>query len=124
MVLPVTTAVYLGAVPNSPKYPYVLVVSNFRAPDERSQARTPQSYSFGARVTVAGLTVSSVRTACAQVEACLEGARLEVEGWLCGRVEYVPNDQPILEDKDVTDTATSRHPLYRVLDWHMTASRT
>jgi hypothetical protein len=104
--------VYDGKVPDRPAFPYVLALPGDSGPGERSQARTPQSQRFEARTTVVGLSAASVRVVSAAVRSRVEGRR--VGG---GRLEEVPNGQPILEDRDATDTATGLHPLYQPLEW-------
>jgi len=123
LVLPQTTKLYDGTVDANPTYPYVLLRADFRMVHDRSMTRAGQSYRLPARTTISALTSSAVRAAATPVVDSLEGARLVVPGWSCGTVESVPNEQHILEDFDVTDTATGKHPLYLVLDWVFVASR-
>lgn len=114
-------AVHDGSVPANPAYPYVLASSSFPRVSDRSQARSVHAQQVKLRTTVVGLTAASVRVIGQKVSDALEHAALVVPGYTLGRVESVPNDQPILEDLDVV--VNSRHPQYVVLDWVMTASR-
>lgn len=109
--------VYEGTVPDGPSFPYVLVLPAVSSPSERSLGRSPVAPSFRVQTTVVGLSAASVRIIAASVRDALEGARLAAPGLLVGRLEEVPNAQPILEDRDVTDTATGLHPLYQPLEW-------
>jgi hypothetical protein len=58
-----------------------------------------------------------VRIIAAKVRTALEGAWLSAPGLNVGRLEEIPNGQPITEDVNVTDTATNLHPLYVPLEW-------
>ena len=81
--------------------------------NDRSAARTPVGGEYRYRTTIVSLNAESVRIVAGRVSRALEGAR--VAG---ARVEAVPNDQPIMEDFDVTiDMA---HPSYTVLEWRFT----
>ena len=106
--------VYSGRVPAKPAFPYVLVLTSDSISGERSMARTPAGSRLWAQTTVVGLTVASVRIVARQVRARLEGSRMTGN---VGRIEEVPNGQPVLEDRDVVDTATGLHPLYVPLEW-------
>jgi hypothetical protein len=109
--------VYEGTVPDKPTFPYVLALSGFTGPVERSITRSPQSRAFRAQTTCVGLTAASVRIVADRVRRSLEGARLQGV-----RLEEVPNGQPVLEDRDVTDTGTGLHPLYQPLEWRAVLS--
>jgi hypothetical protein len=114
--------VYDGTVPPTPTYPYVLVSGSFPRVSARSQARSVHARQVRARTTIVGTSAGSVLVIAQKVTDQLEHAEIEVPGYVLGRVESVPNDQPILEDLDVV--VNSRHPQYAVLDWTATASRT
>jgi hypothetical protein len=114
--------VHPGTVPASPTYPYVLVTSSLPRVSDRSQARSVHALQVKIRTTVVGTSDSSVLVIGQKVSDALEHAEVEVPGYVLGRVESVPNEQPILEDLDVV--VNSRHPQYAVLDWTVTVSRT
>lgn len=105
--------VHDGKVPASPAFPYVLVSGTVPRVMDRSLVRSPQGRVARWRTTIAGMSQASVRIISEQVTTRLEGARIAG----C-RLEAVPNEQPILEDLDVT--VNSVHPFYAVLDWRVT----
>ena len=109
--------VYEGTVPKGPSFPYVLVLPSVTSPSERRLSRDPAGSAFRVQTTVVGLTAASVRIVAARVRDSLEGARLVAPGLVVGRLEEVPNSQPVLEDRDVTDPATGLHPLFQPLEW-------
>lgn len=110
-----TTTVYDAAVPAQPKVPYVVVSGTIPRVGGRAINRAPQSRQARYRTTAVGLTADSVRAVLKRLEPSLEGARLTVPRYKLGRVEAVPNEQPITEDRDVT--LEGLHPLYAVLEW-------
>lgn len=105
-----------------PEYPYVLVTARFPQATERSQARTVHAREARMRTTIAGFTQDSILQVAGAVADSLEGARPLVPGWNIGRVESVPNGQPIQTDDDVV-VPNFGHPMYLVLDWVATASQ-
>lgn len=115
--------VYPGVVPETPTYPYVLVVTAFPSVGGRAQSRSVQFRTLRPRTIVVGLTASSVRIIAQKVVDSLEGKRLVVKGWNVGAIESSPNEQPLLEDMDVTIPGTAAHPLYQPFDWVLTASQ-
>lgn len=116
--------VYKGKVTGTPSYPYVMVTSNFPSPSARAVSRDVQARGVRVRTTVVGLSPASVRIICDKVSAALDGARPVVDGWNIGRVENLPNNQDITPDRDVVLPNNNGHPLYVVIDWVATASRT
>lgn len=116
--------VYKGKVTGSPSYPYVMVTSNFPSPSERAATRDVQARGLRVRTTVVGLTTTSVRLIADRVATALDGARPVVDGWNVGRVENLSNNQDITPDRDVVIPGVNNHPLYVVIDWVATASRT
>lgn len=115
--------VYKGFVPKQPTFPYVLLSTNFPTVVERAQSRLVQARELRVRTTVVGESVQSVRIIGQKLSDSLEGARPVVAGWSLGRVESRPNDQDIIADRDVT-LANGLNPVYAVMDWVLTASRT
>ena len=115
--------VYKGTVPKAPTFPYVLLSTNFPTVVERAQSRTVHARELRVRTTVVGESVQSVRIIGQKLEDVLEGARPAVAGWKLGKVESRPNDQDIIPDTDVT-LANGLNPVYAVMDWVLTASRT
>ncbi|MBP3044887.1 hypothetical protein KKR91_01145 [Arthrobacter jiangjiafuii] len=115
--------VYKGIVPKTPTFPYVLLSTNFPTVVERAQSRMVQARELRVRTTVVGESVQSVRIIGQKLSDALEGARPVVAGWSLGRVESRPNDQDIVADRDVT-LANGLNPVYAVMDWVLTASRT
>lgn len=106
----------------APAYPYVLVTAGFPQASQRSQARTVQAREVRMRTTIAGFTQDSILQVAGAVVDSVEGARLVVPGWSVGRIEGVPNGQPIQTDDDVV-VPDFGHPMYVVLDWVATASQ-
>ena len=113
--------VYKDRVPGTPSFPYVFVVTNFPTVAERSVARSVLSRVLKSRTQVVGLTAASVRIVAQKLTDALEGARPDVPGWTLGRIEAVPNEQPLLPDEDVT--INGQNPLYQPFDWILTGSR-
>lgn len=116
--------VYKDKVPSSPSFPYVFVLTNFPTVTERAGTRDVHARQLRSRTTVVGLTGASVRIIAQKLSDALEGTRPAVAGWTLGRVESVPNEQPIQPDTDVTIPGTGDHPLYQPFDWVLTGSRT
>lgn len=114
--------VYKDRVPGSPSFPYVFVVTNFPTASERAASRAVQSRVLRSRTQVVGLTAASVRIIAQKLTDALEGKRPTVAGWSLGRIESVPNEQPLLPDEDVT--INGQNPLYQPFDWILTGSRT
>ncbi|WDF32249.1 hypothetical protein PTW37_10220 [Arthrobacter agilis] len=115
--------VYSGNLSSeNPEYPYVLVTAGFPQASERSHARTVQAREARIRTTIAGFTQDSILQVAGAVVDSLEGARPVVPGWSVGRIEGVPNGQPIQTDDDVV-VPNFGHPMYLVLDWVATASQ-
>lgn len=115
--------VHVDKVPASPKFPYVLVTTNFPTVGDRAQSRAVLSRHLRSRTVVVGETAASVRIIAQKLTDCLEGKRPTVAGWTLGAIESVPNEQPIQPDDDVTIPGTTNHPLYQPFDWILTGSR-
>lgn len=116
--------VHRGKVPSSTTYPYVLLSSRMPRPAERGLSRVPHGTRAEYRTTVVGLTEQSVRVIGQRVIAALEHQRVSAAGHVVGRVENVPNDQPIIEDQDVAVGSSGAHPFYAVMDWRFIYSPT
>jgi hypothetical protein len=114
--------IHQGKVPASPTFPYVLVAGSVPRVAERGVTRVPQGAVAKYRTTITGTSENSVRIIAARVANAIEGARLDVPGYLVGRVESLRNDLPIMEDNDVT--INSMHPFYTVLEWQFTVCPT
>jgi hypothetical protein len=114
--------VYKDKVPSTPSFPYVFVVTNFPTVAERSQTRSVLSRRLKSRTIVVGLTGASVRIISQKLTLAVEGKKPVVPGWVLGRIESVPNDQPIQPDTDVT--INGQNPLYQPFDWILTGSQT
>jgi hypothetical protein len=114
--------VYKGKVLSGPKFPYVLLTTNFPLVRDRALSRDGHSHQVRVRATAVGFDAAGVRWAVQKVVDGLEGARPSVAGWNVGRVENVPNDQPMMVDTDVNVTGYG-HPVYLPLDFTATASR-
>lgn len=113
---------YKVKVPDSPVFPYVLLNASLPSPNDRALSRDGQTVTGRIRATVVGFDAVSVRWGCGKVMDSLEGARPTVTGWNVGRVENVPNDQPMLIDTDVFITNRG-HPVYQPLDFLVIASQ-
>lgn len=115
--------VHDGAVPALPSFPYSLVAVRHPAVTERAMSRGVLGRRVAVRVTVTGETASSVRVMSQNVADALEGARPSAAGWACSPVEQVNEREPV-EDPDVTIPATGAHPIFAVLEFAFTATRT
>ena len=113
---------YSVKVPPSPVYPYVLLNASLPSPNDRGLSREPQAVTGRIRATVVSFDAVSVRWGCGKVMDSLEGARPDVAGWNVGRVENVPNDQPMLVDTDVFITNRG-NPVYQPMDFLVVASQ-
>jgi hypothetical protein len=116
--------VYKDKVPSSPSFPYVFVLTNFPTVAERAMTRGVHAWQLHSRTTVVGESGASVRIIAQKLSDALEGARPVVSGWVLGRIESEPNDQPIQPDTDVTIPGTTNNPLYQVFDWKLIGSTT
>jgi hypothetical protein len=116
--------VYKDKVPSSPSFPYVFVLTNFPTVAERALSRDVHARQLRSRTTVVGESASSVRIIAQKLSDALEGARPTVAGWVLGRIESEPNDQPIQPDTSVTLPNTTNNPLYQVFDWKLIGSTT
>lgn len=115
--------VYKDKVPANPSFPYVFVLTNFPTVAERSKARSVSARALKSRTSVVGLTGASVRIIAQKLTDRLEGKKPVVAGWSLGRIESVPNDQPIQPDLDVTIPGTADNPMYQPFDWTLMGSR-
>jgi hypothetical protein len=113
---------YKGEAPSNAEYPYVLLNASLPLPSDRSLAREGQSVAARIRATAVAFDPAGVRWVCQKVMDGLEGARPTVAGWNVGRVENVPNDQPILVDTDVS-VPEHGNPMYQPMDFIAIASR-
>ncbi|GAA1337144.1 hypothetical protein [Arthrobacter roseus] len=114
---------YKGEAPSTPIYPYVLLNAPLPLASERSLARSGQSVDARIRATVVAFDSVGVRWGSQKVVDALEGVRPVVTGWNVGRVENIPNDQPIQVDTDVNVPGYG-NPMYHPLDFIAVASRT
>ena len=114
---------YKGEAPSSPIYPYVLLNASLPLTGERSLARVGQSVTARIRAIVVAFDPAGVRWGSQKVVDGLDGAHPVVAGWNVGRVESVPNDQPIQVDTDVNIPGYG-NPMYHPLDFIAVASRT
>lgn len=121
-LLPPGLMVYRGTVPASPEFPYVLVSANIPDTMERSQARRRLLSGARLRCTVVGLSQQAVMINAPLVVDALDGAVIDPPGWVTGSVENIPNDQWVVEDKDVKLPNTNTHPFFAVLDFLVTGS--
>lgn len=115
--------VYKDRVKADPAFPYVLVMTNFPTVAERSLSRSVTARVLRSRTVVVGATAASVRVIAQKLTDALEGKRPEVPGWNLGRIESVPNDQPMQADLDVTLPVSAENPMYQPFDWILTGSR-
>jgi hypothetical protein len=114
--------VYKDKVPATPTFPYVFVVTNFPTVAERSHTRSVMAHRLKSRTIVVGLSGASVRIIAQKLVDAVEGQKPSVAGWVLGRIESVPNDQPLQPDTDVV--INGQNPLYQPFDWILTGSQT
>lgn len=121
-LLPSTLQVYKGTVPAMPVFPYVMARANVPDTLERSQTRQRTLSGARLRCTVVGLTMDQVLIHAPEVLSALDGARVDVPGWVTGSVQNVPNAQWVMEDRDPLIPSTGTRPMFMVLDFLLTAS--
>lgn len=88
----------------------------------RSMAGTRHAQRVRITVTIAGITFASVRVIVNKLDLVLEGARPTAVGWSLSPVRML-NARDIVEDETITLTTANRHPVYTVLEYELTATR-
>ncbi|MCM1011901.1 hypothetical protein [Brevibacterium sp. XM4083] len=99
-------------------------VARVQIPNTRSRslARTRLGQRVRVKVTVAGITYTSVRTIVANLDPHIQGARPIAEGWSTSPLDLV-NAREIAEDDSMTLTTANRHPVFTVLEYELTATQ-
>ncbi|WP_033288253.1 tail completion protein gp17 [Amycolatopsis jejuensis] len=105
--------VYDGQVPDGPSFPYAVFYGDAGIDDGTKLCGDPDMATYRFQVTSVGLTAASARIVVDQTSARVLGIRPGVAGWKPNRVRN-ETTIPVREDRDVTDTATQRHPMFAV----------
>jgi hypothetical protein len=108
-----TFTVYDGQVPNQPVFPYAVLYMDTGIDDETKLCGDPDKATFRFQVTSVGLTVASALVVVDETRARVLGVRPAVDGRATVRIRK-ETTIPVREDRDVTDTATNRHPCFGV----------
>lgn len=88
----------------------------------RSMAGTRHAQRVRIAVTIAGMTYTSVRVLYDKLDTLLEGARPIAPGWSLSPLRRL-NARDFTEDESISLTDTNRHPIYTVVEWELTATR-
>ncbi|WP_409186723.1 hypothetical protein F9C11_21780 [Amycolatopsis sp. VS8301801F10] len=105
--------VYDGQVPTQPSFPYAVLYMDTGIDDETKLCRVPDKAVFRFQVTSVGLTVPSALVVVDQTRARVLGVRAGVPQRSLNPIRK-ETSLPVREDRDVTDTATQRHPCFAV----------
>ncbi|MFF4600557.1 hypothetical protein [Amycolatopsis sp. NPDC001319] len=104
--------VYDGQVPNPPSFPYALLNIGTGIDRGTKLCGDPDETTFRFLVTSVGLTADSVFIVADETKARVLGVRPSVDGRAVVRIRKENDGGPVQEDRDVTDTATGRHPMF------------
>lgn len=116
--------VHKGHVPGSPEYPYAVLwwpgvgrrsINNFAAASGRMDVTF--------RITTVGLTNEAVRIIAQAMQDAVLDQHITVAGWATHQILHQGTDVPIQEDRQVVDTETTRHPLYTVDTYRLSAEK-
>ena len=88
----------------------------------RSMTGTRHAQRVRITVTIAGLSYTSVRVIIDKLDPILEGARPTVPGWSVSPLRRL-NARDITEDETITLTGANRHPVFTIVEWELTATR-
>lgn len=105
--------VYDGQVPDEPVFPYAVLYMDTGIDEATKLCGDPDTATFRFQVTSVGLTVPSALVVVDETRARVLGTRPAVDGRAVVRIRK-ETTIPVREDKDVTDTATNRHPCFGV----------
>ncbi|GAB3376233.1 hypothetical protein [Amycolatopsis echigonensis] len=105
--------VYDGQVPDQPAFPYAVLYMDTGIDDETKLSRIPDKAVFRFQVTSVGLTAASALVVVDQTRARVLGVRAAVAQRALNPIRK-ETSLPVREDRDVTDTATKRHPMFAV----------
>lgn len=111
-VLPSGLQSYLGVVPDTPVYPYVVLWGSPGKEDSEALSDDPSTLTLSAYATYAGLTFDSVAVTISRVRAVLNRARPVVAGRVTSRLVQ-SSQQPIQADLAVSVPGVG-HPFYAV----------
>lgn len=114
---------YDGHVPKNPVFPYVVRFDATPSRSINSLAHDSNRLDYLWRVTSVGLTAESVRIMRRAIQDALLDVTVTVAGWVTYPIRDVPNDQPMREDKEMTDVDTGLHPLYVTDQYHLAAEK-
>jgi hypothetical protein len=122
--LPLGFPVHKGHVPDNPPYPYAVLWwpgVGRRTPNSLQGASNRLETRF--KVTSVGLSNDAVVIVAEAMQGGVLDKFLTVSGWVNHQILHRGTDVPIQEDRDVTDPATKRHPLYTVDAYQLSADR-
>lgn len=111
-LLPAGLQAYLGVVPDTPVYPYVVLWGSAGKEDSVALSDDPSQLTLMAYVTYAGLTFDAVAITASRVRAVLNRARPVVAGRVTSRLVQ-SSQQPIQADLVVSIPGFG-HPFYAV----------
>ncbi|WP_326565078.1 hypothetical protein VSH64_24870 [Amycolatopsis rhabdoformis] len=108
-----TFTVYDGQVPNEPEYPYAVLYMDTGIDEATKLCGDPDTATFRFQVTSVGLTAMAALVVVDESRIRVLGVRPVIAGRAPVRIRK-ETTIPIREDRDVTDTATNRHPMFGV----------
>lgn len=99
-------------------------VARVQIPDTRSRtlAHTRLGQRVRVKVTIAGITRTSVLAIVDNLDPHIQGARPIAEGWSTSPLDLV-NAREIDDDESLTLTTANRHPVFTVLEYELTATQ-
>lgn len=108
-----TFTVYDGQVPDPPAYPYAVLYMDTGIDDATKLCGDPDTATFRFQVTSVGINATSALIVVDETRARVLGVRPVIAGRAPVRIRK-ETTIPVREDRDVTDTATNRHPMFAV----------
>jgi len=120
--LPVQLTFYSGGqVPDEPTFPYAVLYMDTSIEDGTHLCGDTDMATFRFQVTSVGLSDDSAVIVADAARTLVLDVRPTVAGRSCTRIRK-ETSIPVRADKDVTDTATSLHPMFAV-DTYVFTSR-
>jgi hypothetical protein len=121
-LLPSTVRVYMGSVPSTPAYPYVVLWGDLGSessggPDGDSLEDVPDVLSLNIRATYVGTTWESALITARNVRAALNRKTPTVAGWMPSKLR-----QSSLMDAQ-TDFDVTPHPVYAVDEFSLVSHK-
>jgi hypothetical protein len=121
-LFPSSVKVYVGSVPDTPKYPYAVLWGSLGDETSEALADVPDEIRIPFRVTYVGLTLAQVAHVASKVRPALNRAAPYVSNWITSRMRQ-SSLMDIQTDRDVTITGSGAHPLYAVDEFLLVASK-